>query len=94
MHYHCLLKIFPILRGVLEKPLSIKKYAERFHLVLHLEEIQMEEDIKKYDLYGQTMKQDKTNKNLLVLQVSANSHVLKNRCNWYNMPSQGNSTPF
>ncbi|XP_060775441.1 putative helicase mov-10-B.1 isoform X2 [Neoarius graeffei] len=59
----------PRVRGVLEKPLSIKKYAERFHLVLHLEEIQMEEDIKKYDLYGQTMKQDKTNKNLLVLQV-------------------------
>ncbi|XP_053355474.1 putative helicase mov-10-B.1 [Clarias gariepinus] len=56
-------------RGVLESPLCIKQYAERLHLVLHLEEIQMEEDIKKYDMYGQTMKKDKTNKNLLVLQV-------------------------
>ncbi|KAI5608221.1 putative helicase mov-10-B.1, partial [Silurus asotus] len=55
-------------RGVLESPLSIKQYAEHFHLVLHLEEIQMEEDIKKYDMYGQTMKLDKTNKNLLVLR--------------------------
>ncbi|XP_026778492.3 putative helicase mov-10-B.1 isoform X1 [Pangasianodon hypophthalmus] len=63
-------------RGVLESPLSIKQYAQRFHLVLHLEEIQMEEDIQKYDLYNQTMKQDKTNKNLLVLEVPG---VVENR---------------
>ncbi|XP_017335051.1 putative helicase mov-10-B.1 isoform X1 [Ictalurus punctatus] len=56
-------------RGLLESPMSVKQYAERFQLILHLEEIQMEEDIKKYDLYGQTMKQDKMNKNLLVLRV-------------------------
>lgn len=71
---------------MLELPLSIKQYAERFRLVLHLEEIQMEEDIKKYDLYHQTMKRDKTNKDLLVLQVSANSFIPpKIRCNWYNI---------
>lgn len=64
---------------MLELPLSIKQYAERFHLVLHLEEIQMEEDIKKYDLYGQTMKQDKTYKNLLVLQVSVNFFMSKKK---------------
>lgn len=57
--------------------MSVKQYAERFQLLLHLEEIQMEEDIKKYDLYGQTMKQDKMNKNLLVLRVSANSFMSK-----------------
>lgn len=57
--------------------MSVKQYAERFQLLLHLEEIQMEEDIKKYDLYGQTMKQDKMNKNLLVLRVSANSFMYK-----------------
>lgn len=57
--------------------MSVKQYAERFQLILHLEEIQMEEDIKKYDLYGQTMKQDKMNKNLLVLRVSANSFMSK-----------------
>lgn len=57
--------------------MSVKQYAERFQLILHLEEIQMEEDIKKYDLYGQTMKQDKMNKNLLVLRVSANSFMYK-----------------
>lgn len=62
---------------MLESPLCIKQYAERLHLVLHLEEIQMEEDIKKYDMYGQTMKKDKTNKNLLVLQVNDNSSISK-----------------
>lgn len=61
--------IVPVLRGILETPLCIKQYAERFHLLLHLEEIQMEVDIKKYDLYSQIMTRDKTNKKLLVLQV-------------------------
>uniref|UniRef100_A0A8C2AAT9 RNA helicase n=1 Tax=Cyprinus carpio TaxID=7962 RepID=A0A8C2AAT9_CYPCA len=41
----------------------------RFHLLLHLEEIQMEVDIKKYDLYGKTMTLDKSNKKLLILKV-------------------------
>lgn len=48
----------------------MKIYTERFHLLLYLEEIQMEVDIKKYDLYGKTMTLDKTNKRLLVLNVS------------------------
>lgn len=48
----------------------MKNYAERFHLLLHLEEIQMEVDIKKYDLYGKTMTLDKSNKKLLILKVS------------------------
>ncbi|ROL44890.1 putative RNA helicase SDE3 [Anabarilius grahami] len=44
-------------------------YTERFHLLLYLEEIQMEVDIKKYDLHGKTMTLDKANKWLLVLNV-------------------------
>ncbi|KAL0191609.1 hypothetical protein M9458_014307, partial [Cirrhinus mrigala] len=49
--------------------LCMKNYAERFHLLLHLEEIQMEVDIKKYDLYGKTMTLDKSDKRLLILKV-------------------------
>uniref|UniRef100_A0A8C1G3C7 RNA helicase n=1 Tax=Cyprinus carpio TaxID=7962 RepID=A0A8C1G3C7_CYPCA len=49
--------------------LSAPNYKERFHLLLHLEEIQMEVDIKKYDLYGKTMTLDKSNKKLLILKV-------------------------
>uniref|UniRef100_A0A673J831 RNA helicase n=1 Tax=Sinocyclocheilus rhinocerous TaxID=307959 RepID=A0A673J831_9TELE len=47
----------------------LSNYTERFHLLLHLEEIQMEVDIKKYDLYGKTMTLDKSNKKLLILKV-------------------------
>ncbi|KTG43417.1 hypothetical protein cypCar_00007987 [Cyprinus carpio] len=47
----------------------MKNYTERFHLLLHLEEIQMEVDIKKYDLYSKTMTLDKSNKKLLILIV-------------------------
>ncbi|RXN09183.1 helicase mov-10 [Labeo rohita] len=56
-------------RRVLDSHLCMKNYAERFHLLLHLEEIQMEVDIKKYDLYGKTMTLDKSNKKLLILKV-------------------------
>ncbi|KAL6457776.1 hypothetical protein MHYP_G00330060 [Metynnis hypsauchen] len=59
----------PRVRNVLETLLCMKHYAERFHLLLHLEEIQMEVDIKKYDLYSQKMTRDKTNQKLLVLKV-------------------------
>uniref|UniRef100_A0A673M1T7 RNA helicase n=1 Tax=Sinocyclocheilus rhinocerous TaxID=307959 RepID=A0A673M1T7_9TELE len=54
---------------VLDTQLCMKNYKERFHLLLHLEEIQMEVDIKKYDLYGKTMTLDKSNKKLLILKV-------------------------
>uniref|UniRef100_A0A8C7F5C9 RNA helicase n=1 Tax=Oncorhynchus kisutch TaxID=8019 RepID=A0A8C7F5C9_ONCKI len=47
----------------------MRNYHHRFHLLLHLEEIQMEVDIKKYDLHHQTMTQDRDNRRLLVLQV-------------------------
>lgn len=56
-------------RRVLDTPLCMKNYNERFHLLLYLEEIQMEVDIKKYDLHGKTMTLDKENKRLLILKV-------------------------
>ncbi|XP_043098693.1 putative helicase mov-10-B.1 [Puntigrus tetrazona] len=59
----------PRVRRVLDSELCMKNYTERFHLLLHLEEIQMEVDIKKYDLYGKTMTLDKSNKKLLILKV-------------------------
>ncbi|XP_054906170.1 putative helicase mov-10-B.1 [Poeciliopsis prolifica] len=56
-------------KKLLESALDMKYYSLRFHLLLHLEEIQMEEDIKNYDLYNQTMTKDQGNKKLLVLKV-------------------------
>ncbi len=65
-----------VLRRVLDSQLCMKNYTERFHLLLHLEEIQMEVDIKKYDLYGKTMTLDKSNKKLLILKVSEKHNYL------------------
>lgn len=59
----------PAVKNLLSCPLKIKNYDHRFHLLLHLEEIQMEVDIRKYDLHSEPMTLDQSNKKLLVLQV-------------------------
>ncbi|KAI9548916.1 hypothetical protein NQZ68_003450 [Dissostichus eleginoides] len=56
-------------KGLLDAPLKMKSYAHRFHLLLHLEEVQMERDIQNYDLHNQTMTPDQLNKKLLTLRV-------------------------
>ncbi|XP_070704660.1 putative helicase mov-10-B.1 [Pempheris klunzingeri] len=56
-------------RGVLNSPLKMKTYSHRFHILLHLEEIQMEVDIRRYDLINQTMTQERSNKKLLTVRV-------------------------
>lgn len=52
-----------------------ENYTERFHVLLYLEELQMEVDIKRYNIPNAdrehaTMTEDKTNKKLLVLEVN------------------------
>lgn len=59
----------PLVKGLLDAPLKMKSYAHRFHLLLHLEEVQMERDIQNYDLHNQTMTPDQLNKKLLTLRV-------------------------
>lgn len=56
-------------RNLLHCSLKMRNYSHRFHLLLHLEEIQMEVDIRKYDLCNQTMTQDQSNRKLLKLRV-------------------------
>uniref|UniRef100_A0A3P9HLV6 RNA helicase n=1 Tax=Oryzias latipes TaxID=8090 RepID=A0A3P9HLV6_ORYLA len=53
----------------LDSSLDMENYSRRFHLLLHLEEIRMEADIRKYDLHDQTMSLDQHNRNLFVLEV-------------------------
>ncbi len=36
---------------LLEEPLSKHNYAKKFHALLHLEELQMEIDIRRYDMH-------------------------------------------
>uniref|UniRef100_A0A3P9KYN0 RNA helicase n=1 Tax=Oryzias latipes TaxID=8090 RepID=A0A3P9KYN0_ORYLA len=53
----------------LDSSSDMENYSRRFHLLLHLEEIRMEADIRKYDLQDQTMSLDQHNRNLFVLEV-------------------------
>ncbi|XP_052806169.1 putative helicase mov-10-B.1 [Mya arenaria] len=56
------------LRSMLDCSLSIKTYTERMKILLWVEEIQMEIDIKNYDLVGVEMKLDMKTQ-LLILEV-------------------------
>ncbi|NXR61185.1 SDE3 helicase, partial [Rhadina sibilatrix] len=52
--------------SLLEAPLQAENYQQKFQLLLHLEEIQMEVDIRRYDMQDVTMVQER---GLLVLDV-------------------------
>ncbi|NXA05303.1 SDE3 helicase, partial [Sapayoa aenigma] len=54
------------MRSLLEAPLQADNYHQKFQLLLYLEEIQMEVDIRRYDMQDVTMVQDR---GLLVLDV-------------------------
>ncbi|XP_072537725.1 putative helicase mov-10-B.2 [Salminus brasiliensis] len=56
-------------KTLLESPLDFQNYAERFQLLLYLEESQMLVDIKRYDKDNITMIRDRQNKKLLELEV-------------------------
>ncbi|NWU50070.1 M10L1 helicase, partial [Dromas ardeola] len=55
-----------VMRSLLEAPLQAGNYQQKFQLLLHLEEIQMEVDIRRYDMQDMPMVQDR---GLLVLDV-------------------------
>ncbi|NXP01025.1 SDE3 helicase, partial [Certhia brachydactyla] len=54
------------MRSLLEAPLQAENYYQKFQLLLHLEEIQMEVDIRRYDMQDVTMVKERA---LLVLDV-------------------------
>uniref|UniRef100_A0AAR2KNG8 RNA helicase n=1 Tax=Pygocentrus nattereri TaxID=42514 RepID=A0AAR2KNG8_PYGNA len=58
-----------LIRSLLESPLSFHNYAERFQMLLYLEESQMHVDIESYNKEDVTMKKDTFSKKLLVLKV-------------------------
>uniref|UniRef100_A0A7N6FBN5 RNA helicase n=1 Tax=Anabas testudineus TaxID=64144 RepID=A0A7N6FBN5_ANATE len=65
---------FSILRTVLESPLSWENYFEKFQLLLFLEELQMEVDIRRYNIPNKDrdhaiMIRDPVNKKLLIMEV-------------------------
>uniref|UniRef100_UPI00398EC233 putative helicase MOV-10 isoform X2 n=1 Tax=Pristiophorus japonicus TaxID=55135 RepID=UPI00398EC233 len=54
---------------LLASKLEFDNYGERWCLLLHIEEIQMEADITRYNMDGVPMERDQQKRNLLVLQV-------------------------
>ncbi|XP_074833527.1 helicase MOV-10 isoform X2 [Carettochelys insculpta] len=57
------------LRLSLAAELQFENYRQKFQLLLHLEELQMEVDIRRYDMEDAKMVKDPKNKKLLVLEV-------------------------
>lgn len=49
--------------------LEWENYSGRFHLLLHLEELQQKTDIEKYNQHDVVMYRHKNSKDLVVLQV-------------------------
>lgn len=57
-------------RDKLQKPLNFESYKDRFRLLLQLEEIQMQKDIRHYDMKEVEFEQDRTDRRFLTLEVS------------------------
>ncbi|XP_044207560.1 putative helicase mov-10-B.1 isoform X1 [Thunnus albacares] len=53
-----------------ETLLNWKNYFRRFHLLLHLEELQLKTEVEKYNQDDVTMFRDKSSKNLLILRIA------------------------
>ncbi|NXT31603.1 SDE3 helicase, partial [Pelecanoides urinatrix] len=83
------------MRSLLEAPLQARNYQEKFQLLLHLEEIQMEVDIRRYDMQDVPMEQERA---LLVLDVPGVAEnrpsVLKGDHLFAHLSSERDHTPL
>ena len=58
-------------RRLLSSDLTAANHQDKFELLLQLEEIQMEVDIRKYDLIGVELRRYNANRRLLTLEVAS-----------------------
>lgn len=58
--------IFFSLRTILENPLNKNTYQKKFSMLMNIEELQMEVDIRRYDMKDAPMTKQR---NLLLLEV-------------------------
>ncbi|KAM8988162.1 LOW QUALITY PROTEIN: helicase MOV-10 [Ara ararauna] len=83
------------MQSLLEAPLQPGNYQQKFQLLLHLEEIQMEVDIRRYDMQDVPMVQDR---GLLVLDVPGVAEnrpsVLKGDHLFANLSSERDLSPL
>lgn len=59
-----------LIRERLEKKLNFDNYKEKFGSLLHVEELQMQKDIRNYDMKGVIFNQEKGDRRFLILEVS------------------------
>ncbi|KAM3872353.1 putative helicase mov-10-B.1 [Diretmus argenteus] len=57
-------------RVMVESPLTWKNYSQKLHLLLFLEEVQLERDMKKYNMVDVPLVRDEDDTKLFLLQVS------------------------
>lgn len=57
------------LRVRLDKTLNFDNYREKFSMLLHIEELQMQKDIRNYDMKGIEFQQDRADRRFLILEV-------------------------
>ncbi|KAM3872357.1 putative helicase mov-10-B.1 [Diretmus argenteus] len=55
---------------MVESPLTWKNYSQKLHLLLFLEEVQLERDMKKYNMVNVPLVRDEDDTKLFLLQVS------------------------
>ncbi|NWS47758.1 SDE3 helicase, partial [Probosciger aterrimus] len=83
------------MQSLLEATLEVGNYQQKFQLLLHLEEIQMEVDIRRYDMQDVPMVQDR---GLLVLDVPGVAEnrpsVLKGDHLFANLSSERDHSPL
>lgn len=74
----------PTTRAQLESALKWRNYEMKLRLLLHLEELQMEHDIRHYDLDSVPMTWDPVDKNprLLTLEVGIGASVGRVDSRW------------
>lgn len=70
---------------VLESPLTWENYKEKFQLMLYLEELQMEVDIRRYNIPNSdkeyaVLSPDPSSKQLLVLEVGVHNLFISSIC--------------
>ena len=59
-----------LIRERLEKKLSFDSYQEKFSMLLHIEELQMQKDIRNYDMKEVEFQQERGDRRFLILEVS------------------------
>ena len=63
----------PVFSERLKKNLSFDNYKEKFSLLLHVEELQMQKDIRNYDMKEVIFEKERGDKRFLILEVGGYS---------------------